>query len=137
MKRSLPFCFLLLGSPILMSESCEKRKCPPDVTCTEEFAMVTVRVEDANGVPISLDDAYTLRKGSAETLRFESGGVGMYTVLDDSYRQRLQNNIDDFFFIAIKNGKKIAEERFVVGADCCHVQKVSGTEKIVVNPSAQ
>ena len=55
---------------------------------------------------------------------------GTYIVLDDSYRDKLQNDKDKFRLVGIKEGKKVVDELFVIGADCCHIQKIEGKEDI-------
>lgn len=121
---------LLFMAPVFLAASCERGKCPKNVVCTEVFSMVTVRVTDQQGVPVKLDEAYTTRSGKNETIRPEQHMEGAYIVLDDSYLKNLQNDKDDFRFVGIKDGKKVIDEVFVIGADCCHVQKISGKEEI-------
>lgn len=126
------FCsiLLLLSSPLFLATSCEKKKCAPDTICTEMFAMITVRVVDQNGELVKLDEVYTVREGNAETIRPDQNMEGAYIVLDDSYRGKLQNDKDKFRLVGMKEGKKVVDELFVIGADCCHIQKIEGKEDI-------
>jgi hypothetical protein len=84
--------------------------------------------------PVVFDDAYTINVSSGETIHLEANGagVGHYTVLDDSYRKKLQNRTDRFQFVGIKNNQRIVEELYSISADCCHVSKVSGRTEVVL-----
>lgn len=92
--------------------------------------MVTVQVIDPTGAAVQLDEVYTLRLSNNEKIRVEQPTEGGYVVLDDNYLKHLQNDKDDFRFIGMKDGKKVLDELFVIGADCCHVQKIKGKEII-------
>jgi hypothetical protein len=57
---------------------------------------------------------------------------GKYNVLDDSYQKVLANSTESFRFVGFKNGVKLVDEQYSIGADCCHVSKQSGKSVIVV-----
>jgi hypothetical protein len=118
------------AAPLLMAPSCDRNTCPQDVICTEMFSMVTVQVT-RDGLPVTLDRVYTLRSSTGDTIRNEQGMEnGMYSVLDDNYRKSLVNQKDNFVFVGIVDGKKAVEEMYVISADCCHINKISGKETI-------
>ncbi len=108
--------------------------CPDNVACTMMFTSISVYVTDTNTSPILLDDAYTINVSTGETIHLEANGAGMghYTVLDDSYRKKLQNRTDRFQFVGIKNNQRIVEELYTISADCCHISKVSGRNEVVI-----
>lgn len=130
--------FLLLPLSVLLRTAACNQPAPPqdaarkdcnDVICTEVFAMVTAEVPGTAGAPF--DEVYTLRVGTGEKIKPEQGGQpGTYVVLDDSYWQQLANRQDTFRFIAIRAGKQVINEPYVIGADCCHIHKVSGASVI-------
>lgn len=130
MKSLIYSLAFVMVAQLLLSSSCERGKCPPNVTCTEVFSMVTVQVIDPTGAAVQLDEVYTLRLSNNEKIRVEQPTEGGYVVLDDNYLKHLQNDKDDFRFIGMKDGKKVLDELFVIGADCCHVQKIKGKEII-------
>ncbi len=130
MKKVASSFFLLVVSPFFWAGSCEKKACSEEVMCTEIFSMVTVQVTDQNGDAVLLDEVYTIRGNNAETIRPDQQAGGVYVVLDDSYRKKLENQKDDFRFIGMKEGKKVIEEVYSIAADCCHIQKISGNESI-------
>jgi hypothetical protein len=79
----------------------------------------------------TLDDFYTIRNSTADTLIFEGAPFqNSYTVLDDNYQQILENKQENFKFIGIKSGIKVIEENFVISADQCHISKVSGKNSV-------
>lgn len=128
---------ILLTAPVLMSSSCRKLTDKPagdceGVMCTMMFASVSTSVVDASGAPVQLDKVYTVRVSTGEQITPEQHmSPGSYIVLDDSYQKRMVNSTEQFTFTGFKNGKKVVEEQFVIGADCCHVHKVSGSDRIV------
>ncbi len=119
------------------STSCKKKSdgnCA-DVMCTAMFTMINTKVTDANGRYVKLDEVYTQRASNKDIYRPDQAMMAFdstYIVLDDSYLTKLQNQTDSFYFIGIKNGVKVVNEPFVLGADCCHVSKQSGKATIVI-----
>lgn len=125
--------FILFLAPILLSTTCEQKKCPEDTICTMMFAAVSLEVLDAGNSPAVLDEVYTMRVGTNETIRPQQHGQnGQYVVLDDSYQKKLANAADTFYLVGMKNGQKVVNEPLVIGADCCHVRKVSGKTQVVL-----
>jgi len=104
--------------------------CDWGVSCTEEFR--SVLIELTGGEP---DDFYTLRSSTGDTLRFPNDGFGdtFYTVIDDSWQEELQGSEEDFVFEAVVDGTVIVSETFVIEADLCHINKVSGAESASLN----
>ena len=97
------------------------------------FAMLNISVTDNTKVPVKLDNYYTLRMSTQDTIRAQNSGLeNQYTVLDDGYVGKLQNKTDSFRFIGIKDGKQVVNELFILKADCCHIGKVSGNTDIII-----
>lgn len=136
-KAIIPALFAF--SFLSMAAKCSKDKKQAGncdgVMCTAMFAMVNITVTDSVGNIVKLDDAYTLRLSNNSTIRTANNSTpdGSYTVLDDSYQKQLVNATDSFRFIGIKNGKQVVKETFVIGADCCHINKQSGKTEVVAN----
>lgn len=125
---------LFLTGTICMSQSCNKnvKPCGSNVICTEIFAMVTLHITDKNGQDVILNDAYTVRKSTGEEIHIEQSlpANGSYIVLDDGYRKKLENSADTFTFIGMKDKKEVVRELYVISADCCHINKVSGNNEV-------
>lgn len=137
MKQLLLIALLLVSAPAFMGTSCKRVATNSDpcagVMCTMMFAMITVQVTDADGIPAKLDEAYTVRNGNGAKITVEQHMTdGRYTVLDDSYQKELSNKTDDFRFVGIKNGIRVVDEPYTLGADCCHVRKENGRDTIIV-----
>ncbi|MEL6537819.1 MAG: hypothetical protein AAFQ98_20530 [Bacteroidota bacterium] len=99
------------------------------VACTEEFRSVTIEL--TGGDP---DDFYTLRSSNRDTLRFPNEFPGdLYTVIDDSWQEELEGSEEEFVFEAIVNGTVVVKETYVIEADLCHINKVSGAESASLN----
>lgn len=97
--------------------------------CTEEFRMISVTVIGAE-----LDEYYTLRNKNGDTIRLEYfqkfGNTISYPVLDDSFQSSIANKNEEFTFVGIIDDKEVINEPYVIGADECHIDKVSGTNEI-------
>lgn len=106
-----------------------------DVICTYEFRSVAIKVTNQQGDIVTLDDYYTIRKSTGDTIRHQTSSLIIqdgYTVLNDGYRKKLENQRDVFQFVGIINGKEVVNQPYVFAADCCHITKESGVGSIVV-----
>ncbi|MEZ5018207.1 MAG: hypothetical protein R2800_14205 [Flavipsychrobacter sp.] len=107
-----------------------------DVVCTYEFRSIAIKVTNKQGDAVKLDDFYTIRKSTGDTIRHQTSSLFIqdsYIVLNDSYRKKLENQRDVFQFVAIINGKAVIDQPFVIAADCCHIAKESGVNEITIN----
>lgn len=121
-------CVIALGC-----HTTRKTTCPPEVMCTRIFKSVVVQVKNTEGTPVTLDDTYTVNVNTGETIRLEgTGEPGYYIVLNDSYQKKIVNTTAQFQFIGVKNGQRVVDEPYRIGADCCHIEKVSGQNEITV-----
>lgn len=108
----------------------QERNCD-EAICTQMLASITVEVVDAANQRVALDEVYTMRKSTGEVIHQEQFlNNGRYIVLDDSYQPRLANQTDEFRFVGIKDGQKVVDEPFIIGADCCHIRMESGRDQI-------
>lgn len=101
-----------------------------EIFCTEEFRVITITI---NGVV--LDDNFTLRNSTGDTLRFEEDIFGegtTFTVLNDLFKDSLRNRQENFTFIGIIGDSVVVEEPFVIRADECHIELVSGLTEITL-----
>ena len=101
----------------------------PELPCTEEFRFVTIRV---NGEP--LNDFFTIRTATEDTIRHtkEFGlNNNEYVILTDNYQKYFQNSVENFIFQGFIGDSLVVNEPFVIKADLCHIDYVSG--KIEVN----
>ena len=125
MKRILQLSLFIFFFTVLLVFSCKHNN---EVVCTSMFASVNIEVD--GGV---LDDYYTIRNSTGDTIRFTGGPFqNSYPVLDDNYQQMLENKQETFKFIGIKSGNKVVDENFVISADKCHISKVSGKTIVTI-----
>ncbi len=108
--------------------SCKEKE---DVPCTMEFRTIGITVTGD-----SLTDYYTIRLFSADTLRFIYGnpfiGNHWYPVLDDNYQSKIANTQENFRFIGKIKDSVVVNEPFIIKADACHIDKVSGKTEVVL-----
>jgi hypothetical protein len=101
-----------------------------DVICTEEFVIVGVKITGA--VP---DDFFTVRTANMDTIRLDGNfPVGnWYPVLDDSFQPLLQDEREEFYFVAVAANEVIINQRYEIGADKCHIIRFAGPSEITVD----
>jgi len=108
------------------SSGCEKQ-----TYCNEYFSSIAVRVTG-----VDLQDAYTIRFSTGDTLRFEqnifqSGPQEYYyTVIDDSFLSVLNKRKENFIFIGKVADTIAIKETYYIGTDDCHVIKIHGKDEI-------
>lgn len=107
---------------ILFVTSCKKHI---DVACTMEWRSIQINVVGA-----VLDDHFTIRLATGDTLRFSSDPIGntaaYYSVLDDSFQPTLAGKTENFRFVGLIEHEIVVDEAFVIEADNCHINYVSG-----------
>ena len=138
MRKLITIVISLFSASLFLNATCNSKngnnKSCEGVICTAMFASVTVHISNTAGQPVVLDDTYTIRKKTGEKIKpGQNTADGSYNVLDDSYRSIIANTSEFFQFIGIKNGVQVVNESYIISADCCHVNKVSGKDSIVVN----
>lgn len=122
----------LLASVFLFS--CKKSQDPTiedPIACTEIFTMIPIQVEKA-GNQQPLTQFYTIDIELHDTIRENNFLEGYYIVISDNYQQKLKNDTREFLFEGLINDEKVVSEVFVIKADECHIEKVSGVEKVVL-----
>lgn len=108
----------------IFNTSCKHK----EIACTQEFRMISITV---NGNQLS--NVYSVRQSNNDTIFNNQNSVfddSIYVVLDDNYLPQLKNQTDDFLFIGEIDGQKLVEELFVIKADHCHIEYVSGKTDI-------
>ena len=112
---------------VLILLSCTKHD---EVACTMEFRSVQIKI-----IGEELSDFYTVRLSTNDTLQFEhffTPNEGYYTVLDDSFQSQLQGKKEQFRFIGKINNDIVVDELFMIEADKCHINYVSGKLEVVL-----
>jgi len=136
MKR-LSIFFLLI---VFLASACSKSitgGCPTNQICTEIFASIGTQFVDAKGSNVSVTDVTVFNVRTKKKIEpkgvLDPGFSPMnYTIVTDANRKELSTEGDDIRVTAIYGNKKI-ETIFKISGGCnCHVEKLSGPEKIVV-----
>lgn len=102
--------------------------CNEELACTMEFRTVTVEI---NGPALS--SYYTLNRGTGDTIRIGQeniAGTGVYPILDDSYQTTLAGRSEQFRFEGWINDSLVVQADYVIAADHCHIDYVSGPLQI-------
>ncbi len=136
-KPALLFALFAIGAAGCQkaSNGGDKCTCQKDLMCTADFRSVSLRIRSTAGAPVVLDSFYTIRQASGEILRTASPGPtpimnGAYPVLSDGGTSRVCG--EDFEFRGFKDGVQVVSEPYRIRFDCCHVERVSGKEEVVL-----
>jgi hypothetical protein len=139
MKKITFILSVVVTAFLLQAHSCHKdHDTYPSVcgnpVCTEIFKAVMVQVKDTAGKPIQLDDYYTTRLSTDERVSGPGSHPenGMYIVVDDNFISTLMDKTEGFRFVGIKNGVEVVNETYQVRGDCCHVNKETGEETVII-----
>lgn len=126
--------FLFVLAIPFMAMQCKKKDDCSKAICTEMFASVNVIIQDKDGNHTDLQDYYTINVATGDTLRHNANGwpEGSYTVVDDSYVNKMYNSKLQFRFIGIQNNTIVVDEMYTISADCCHISKESGKDTVTL-----
>lgn len=128
MTKSI-FAILILSA--LLVGACSTDSKEEEVICTEEFIVIGIKVSGG-----SLTDYYTLRESNTDTIRFTDNSAypvgNWYPILDDSYQTILENTQEDFIFYGKINDAIVVNQPYIIGADRCHIKKISGASQVSI-----
>ena len=117
--------FILIVVSILIVSSCTKEE---EVICTMEWRYISIDVK--GGV---LDNFYTIRKYTGDTIRHEKDNIlgnNSYIILSDNYQNKIKNIEEIFIFKGYITGSLVVNEQYIIKADECHINYVSGKKEI-------
>ncbi len=117
--------FILIVVSILIVSSCTKEE---EVICTMEWRYISIDVK--GGV---LDDFYTIRKYTGDTIRYEKDNIlgnNSYIILSDNYQNKIKNKEEIFIFKGYITDSLVVNEQYIIKADECHINYVSGKKEI-------
>ena len=117
--------FILIVVSVLILISCTKDE---EVICTMEYRYISIDVK--GGI---LDDFYTIRKYTGDTIRYEKDNIignNSYIILSDNYQNKIKNREEIFIFKGYITDSLVVNEQYVIKADECHINYVSGKKEI-------
>ena len=117
--------FILIVVSVLILISCTKDE---EVICTMEYRYISIDVK--GGI---LDDFYTIRKYTGDTIRYEKDNIignNSYIILSDNYQNKIKNKEEIFIFKGYITDSLVVNEQFIIKADECHIDYVSGKKEI-------
>ena len=117
--------FILIVVSVLILISCTKDE---EVICTMEYRYISIDVK--GGI---LDDFYTIRKYTGDTIRNEKDNIignNSYIILSDNYQNKIKNKEEIFIFKGYITDSLVVNEQYVIKADECHIDYVSGKKEI-------
>ena len=117
--------FILIVVSILILISCTKDE---EIICTMEYRYISIDVK--GGI---LDDFYTIRKYTGDTIRYEKDNIlgnNSYIILSDNYQNKIKNKEEIFIFKGYITDSLVVNEQYIIKADECHINYVSGKKEI-------
>jgi len=123
MNRYFFFLIILFFSLL----SCNKKE---PIVCSLEFRNINIKV---NGR--LLNNYFTIRKTTGDTIKIDnSNGFSnnYYPVLNDNFQPLLLNKTEAFVFYGTINDSIVIKESFLIKADACHIDYVSGNTEITL-----
>lgn len=105
------------------------------VYCTFDFRQIKLEIVDANNNPVMLDVFYTedMAGNRLPTYLYEYNSyTSSYVVFNDGWMNGNQNSSIQVRFVGIKNGAVVVTEVYTIATDCCHIEKKSGKDKVVL-----
>ena len=117
--------YILIVVSILILISCTKDE---EIICTMEYRYISIDVK--GGI---LDDFYTIRKYTGDTIRNEKDNIignNSYIILSDNYQNKIKNKEEIFIFKGYITDSLVVNEQYVIKADECHINYVSGKKEI-------
>jgi len=120
-KKSISALFLLLFSMSMFTS------CLDTIACTEDFRSVSIEI-----IGGTLDNHYTIRVETGDTLQFNSSSMPFYAVVDDSFQKELEDSQEEFQFIGEIADSIVVSELYVISADECHIELVTGATQVTL-----
>ncbi len=133
MKQSLIFVFIA----VLLS-SCFRRKLPGsciNIACTNEYKMLTVAIIDSNNQPFYPQKLESIIKDSIINVSNSPilPNQNAWLILGDDIKEKLGVNIENTMIVKTYTNNKVRSiDTFIVKADCCHIQKLSGKDTLKI-----
>ena len=124
----------------VLFSACDKINNPdcPSLICTENFAMVTFSFTNKDGVGVGIKNYSAVNQRTGDTIK--TSGIasltliaGTYVVVDDNYVKKLSEEGDDIKVsgtFEATNQTKTAILKVSGGKCACHIEKISGPEKV-------
>lgn len=123
MKLSLVTFLLTLVSCLFTS--CNTNN---NVLCTTEFVSVVVTVHGN-----VLDDYFTIQNSTGDTIRYNTlttNGSRVYSIVTDSDIHKFKHEVETFTFKGFIHDSLVVNEQYVIKADQCHINYLSGKTEI-------
>lgn len=140
MERSTSRLLSLIPAILLfLVAACDREtECPPRF-CTEQFVSVTLSFADTSGNPVPVRDvsAVNTRTGAnyaPEAAVIPPDSASRYLIITDSHKETLSGTGDTIRVTAAQAATGLVKtaDLVVSGGECaCHIQKVSGPERVV------
>ena len=113
---------------LTLSQSCHKKPVNPTY-CTLEYRTISIEV-----IGDTLDDFYTIRQNTGDTIRLSNNYTigNSYPILVDNYQQQIENKTETFQFYGLIHDSIVIHEPFVIKADQCHIEYVSGNLQVTL-----
>jgi hypothetical protein len=109
--------------------------------CTTEYRILTISIIDSSARPLILTNYFVRKTSTGEVIEFSKEEPyadsvnkinGIYILFTDGKMAMTSKSGTEFEFHGIKGDIEIVNEKYIIGNDLCHVQRISG--KPVITP---
>ncbi|MFT6866428.1 MAG: hypothetical protein ACJA08_001259 [Cyclobacteriaceae bacterium] len=115
-------------------------QCAKNQLCTEQFEIVGVYVENLVGDPVTLDST-KVYDGNSDLIAAYTTDIsdnpffsyGFYPVATDSDKEGIAISGTPFSIRGWLKDQLVLDKDFLIGKDCCHIVKLAGVEKVILN----
>lgn len=116
--------------------ACNRKESCEGSICTADYKMILVAMVDSNGNPFVPEKVETY-DASQTLLNVQTdpsiSGQNLYTVADDSDLGFFELDQSEVVRMKIyQSGAVVHQAQFEISRDCCHIQKVSGLDTLVL-----
>ena len=127
----------------------QEQECGPGINCTYEYIILGITITDSAGKPVLLDEyvaknldtdqilwSINFKNKNGERIRHHEKdwrNEGFYQIIDDDFRRyKIQKSGSPVKFIGKINNEIVVERNFKIGHDCCHVEILSGNNRVIL-----
>lgn len=98
--------------------------------CTEEFKSITVIIQNFDGTPATFDELVLIQQTNNDSTAITNNGGDEFILVDDNTEL---GTSEEFLLRGIQGGILVLSEPYTFGRDDCHVMKISGKSKIMLD----
>lgn len=125
---------LILISLSLFVIRCSEKNCNRFISCTENLIIISTEVQDSDGNSLKLDSTQTRNSNGGiifKYVRTANEDVRFYTITTDMEDAQIDFDGTHLILFGWQNGELKVNQEYMIGKDCCHIEKIDGPDIII------